>query len=152
MLHLPAQIAKSLHRLYVSWMPHKQGGIMIDHVSIGTRDMARAASFYSACLAPLGYTLQHQDSGQTIYGQDGAWSFCLYPAQDDSPLVGHRSHLAISAPSQAAARGFFEAATALGAATLRIPGPREDINERYFGTIVTDPDGHMIEVVHWAPG
>ena len=123
---------------------------MIDHVSIGTRDMARAADFYSACFAPLGYTLQHQDATQTIYGADGHWSFCLYPAQGDGALAGERTHMAIAAPSQQAARDFFDAARARGAAALREPGLRPDINERYFGTMVRDPDGHTIEVVHWS--
>jgi predicted lactoylglutathione lyase len=32
---------------------------------------------------------------------------------------------------------------------LRKPGLRPDVNERYFGTMITDPDQHTIEVVHW---
>lgn len=122
---------------------------MIDHVSIGTRELARAANFYSACFAPLGYTMQHQDSGQVIYGADGAWSFCLYPATGEGALAGQRSHVAIAAPSRQAAQGFHQVASALGATTLRAPGPRPDINERYYGTMIVDPDGHTIEVVHW---
>jgi catechol 2,3-dioxygenase-like lactoylglutathione lyase family enzyme len=45
--------------------------IMIDHVSIGTRELSRATAFYNACFAPLGYCVQHQDAGQVIYGADG---------------------------------------------------------------------------------
>jgi len=47
------------------------------------------------------------------------------------------------------AQGFFEAAIAGGATALREPGLRPDVNERYYGTMIKDPDGHTIEVVHW---
>jgi len=123
---------------------------MIDHVSIGTRSLAQATNFYSACFAPLGYALQHQDATQVIYGANGVWSFCLYPSNTEGVLAGDRTHLAIAAPSREAAAGFFSAAIALGATVLREPGLRPDINERYFGTMIKDPDGHTIEVVHWS--
>jgi catechol 2,3-dioxygenase-like lactoylglutathione lyase family enzyme len=123
---------------------------MIDHVSIGTRELARATAFYTACFNPLGYSLQHQDATQVIYGADGAWSFCLYPSGGDGVLAGDRAHLAVSAPSRQAAREFFHAAMSLGAMALREPGLRPDINDRYFGTMIKDPDGHTIEVVHWS--
>jgi catechol 2,3-dioxygenase-like lactoylglutathione lyase family enzyme len=48
---------------------------MIDHVSLGTSDLPRALEFYRACLEPLGYSIQHQDAGQVIFGADGAWRF-----------------------------------------------------------------------------
>jgi catechol 2,3-dioxygenase-like lactoylglutathione lyase family enzyme len=122
---------------------------MIDHVSIGTRDLQRALDFYTACLAPLGYTVQQQDGSQAIFGANGHWGFAVYPAQDDSPLPGHRAHIAFAAPSPEAAQAFHARATELGARTLRQPGLRPDINERYYGTMITDPDQHTIEVVHW---
>jgi len=122
---------------------------MIDHVSIGTRELSRSTAFYTACFAPLGYTLQHEDATQVIYGAHGHWSFCLYPSSGDRALAGDRAHIAVSAPSRQAAQDFFDVAIANGATTLRAPGLRPDINERYFGAMVTDPDGHTIEVVHW---
>lgn len=123
---------------------------MIDHVSIGSRDLAQATAFYSACFEPLGYALQRQDVTQSIYGAGGAWSFCIYPAPGDAPLAGYRTHIAISAPSQRAVRTFYERAVTRGAATLREPGLRPDVNERYYGSMILDPDGHTIEVVHWS--
>ncbi len=123
---------------------------MIDHVSIGTRALPRATDFYTACFAPLGYTLQHSDATQVIYGADGVWSFCLYPSAAEGALAGDRTHVAVSAPSPQAAREFFDAAMGKGATVLREPGLRPDINERYFGTMIKDPDGHTIEVVHWS--
>jgi catechol 2,3-dioxygenase-like lactoylglutathione lyase family enzyme len=122
---------------------------MIDHVSIGTRDLAQATRFYTTVLAPLGYAKLHEDATQSIFGANGHWSFCLYPATAPAALAGQRSHLAISAPSETAVHAFQEQALALGAQQLRAPGLRPDINAQYFGSMITDPDGHQIEVVHW---
>ncbi|MES2153146.1 MAG: VOC family protein [Pseudomonadota bacterium] len=122
---------------------------MIDHVSIGTHDFTSAVAFYTECFEPLGYRLQHLDAGQAIFGANGHWSFCIYPADADARLTGHRAHLAISAPSCAAADAFHEAALAQGATSLRAPGPRPDINAEYYGSMIADLDGHTIEVVHW---
>lgn len=123
---------------------------MIDHASIGASDLARSIDFYSACLETLGYTLQHRDAGQAIYGADGHWSFALYPAAPDAPLVGSRAHIAFTAPSQEAARAFYDTALARGATKLREPGLRPDINDAYYGTMIQDLDAHSIEVVHWS--
>ena len=122
---------------------------MIDHVSIGSHQFAASTAFYTRCFAPLGYGLVHEDGGQAIFGANGHWSFCIYPAEAGSTLPGHRSHVAIAAPSQQAAEAFYDAAMASGAATLREPGLRPDINPDYFGTMVKDLDGHTIEVVYW---
>jgi predicted lactoylglutathione lyase len=37
-----------------------------------------------------------------------------------------------------------------GASSVRSPGQRPDVSSDYFGTVVRDPDGHSLEVVHWA--
>ncbi|HEY5799706.1 MAG TPA: VOC family protein [Burkholderiaceae bacterium] len=123
---------------------------MLDHVSLGTANLARASAFYTSVFAQLGYKLQHSDATQTIYGAGDAWSFCLYPAPGDAPLNGARTHVAITAPSQHAVDAFHAQAEALGAASLRKPGLRPDINDRYYGAMLHDLDHHTIEVVHWA--
>ena len=43
---------------------------MIDHVSIGVRDIARAKRFYDAALEPLGYKCLSHDAGSLGYGRD----------------------------------------------------------------------------------
>jgi catechol 2,3-dioxygenase-like lactoylglutathione lyase family enzyme len=124
---------------------------MIDHVSIGTRDTTRSIPFYKRCLGALGYDVQHEDATQTIWGKDGAWRFALYPADEGGQVVGNRAHVAFSAPSAAALQAFHEEAVALGAQSLRAPGPRPDINPQYFGAMFKDLDGHVIEAVYWRP-
>ena len=41
---------------------------MIDHVSIGVRDIGRAKRFYDAALTPLGYQCLSQGEGSLGYG------------------------------------------------------------------------------------
>lgn len=122
---------------------------MIDHVSIGTHRYAKAIAFYKDCFHTLGYAMVHEDGTQAIFGANGHWSFCVYPAEAGTALLGHRSHVAVSAPSKEAANVFHETAIGQGAKTLRTPGPRPDINPEYYGAMVTDLDGHTIEVVYW---
>ena len=44
---------------------------MIDHVSIGVRDIARAKRFYDAALKPLGYSCMAESPGSLGYGASG---------------------------------------------------------------------------------
>jgi catechol 2,3-dioxygenase-like lactoylglutathione lyase family enzyme len=41
---------------------------MLDHVSIGVRDIKAAKHFYDAALKPLGYTCLHDFDGSLGYG------------------------------------------------------------------------------------
>src|SRR5215204_3719632 len=64
---------------------------MINHVSIGVRDLARAKRFYDAALKPLGYACLSQDAASLGYGRDAAGLWILaaknpVPANDGSGL------------------------------------------------------------------
>ena len=43
---------------------------MIDHLSIGVRDIARSKRFYDAALKPLGYACLSEGEGSLGYGGD----------------------------------------------------------------------------------
>ncbi len=43
---------------------------MIDHLSLGVRDVARAKRFYDAVLAPLGYRRLSEDASSLGYGAE----------------------------------------------------------------------------------
>ena len=47
---------------------------MIDHVSIGVRDIARTKRFYDAALKPLGYKCLSEGEGSLGYGKDASRS------------------------------------------------------------------------------
>lgn len=123
--------------------------MMIDHTSLGTRQLDAAIAFYSACLAPLGYGLQQRKEQEAAFGTPQRWDFWLYAAQPQATIVADRMHLAFSAPHREAVIAFHQAASAHGATTAVAPGERPDISPHYFGTVLIDLDGHRIEAVHW---
>ena len=43
---------------------------MLNHVSIGVRDVAKTKRFYDAALKPLGYTCLNEAPGSLGYGRD----------------------------------------------------------------------------------
>src|SRR5205807_10156854 len=106
---------------------------MIDHVSLGTRKFDEAIEFYSACFSPLGYHLEHRTPEEAAFGPAGNRIFWLYPAQSEDSLLGHRSHVAITANAHENINQFFEAAMQRGAKPVRPPGQRPDISPNYFG-------------------
>jgi catechol 2,3-dioxygenase-like lactoylglutathione lyase family enzyme len=123
---------------------------MIDHVSLGTKRLAQAITFYETCLSGLGYGLLHQTEKEAAFGADGKWEFWLYSVAPEESVVGARSHVAIAADSCEKVVRFFEDAMRKAATVVRPPGGRPDIGPDYFGTVIRDLDGHTIEVVHWA--
>ena len=123
---------------------------MIDHVSLGSRRFGDAIQFYSDCLAPLGYQLEHRTPEEAAFGPHGRWSFWLYPVSSAEEIVGARTHIAVSAETQEGIIQFHHRALQPGATTVRLPGGRPDISPDYFGTVIRDLDGHTIEVVHWS--
>jgi catechol 2,3-dioxygenase-like lactoylglutathione lyase family enzyme len=122
---------------------------MIDHTSLGVKDFERAVAFYSACLGPLGYSLQRMTDAEAAFGVEAAWGFFLYPVASGASIVGERNHVAFSAPDRSAVEAFHQTAIANGARSVRPPGGRPDISPDYFGTVLVDPEGHTLEAVFW---
>ena len=131
---------------------------MLHHVSIGATDMDKAARFYDAVLATLGYVrvwadLRPGEQGQAIgYGRPGSGDE-LAVKQVDQPIPAIPGfHLAFSAPSQAAVAAFHAAAVAHGGSDNGPPGNRPDYGPDYFAAFVIDPEGHRLEAVCRGPG
>jgi|ERR1041385_4946254 catechol 2,3-dioxygenase-like lactoylglutathione lyase family enzyme len=118
---------------------------MIDHLSIGVTDLARAVHFYRELFAPLGYALQHENPQEAAFGPGSDRTFWLYPAANAVALSG--MHIAFGAKTPEAVDAAFASAMANGATASREPGRRTDISNTYYGCIVFDPDGHKLEVV-----
>ena len=121
---------------------------MIDHVSIQVADVAAAASFYDAVLAPLGGK-RILDYGEVIgYGVEFP-DFWLGPVTTTG--TAREVHLAFKAPNRAAVTAFFETAVANGAEVLHEPRVWPEYHETYFGAFVRDPDGNNVEAVCHTP-
>lgn len=131
---------------------------MLHHLSLGVHDIDRAAAFYDAALAPLGYTrvwsdLRPGEAGQAVgYGAPGGGDKLAIKADDDARAPGAGFHIAFAAPDRPAVDAFHAAATAAGGRDNGPPGLRLHYGPTYYAAFVVDPDGHHIEAVFKGPG
>jgi catechol 2,3-dioxygenase-like lactoylglutathione lyase family enzyme len=118
---------------------------MLDHASLGVRDLARSTAFYAAVLAPLGLVKLAEREGRVGFGKRYPELWLNHrphmPAVADD--IGH--HLCLRAPSEDAVRDFHAAALANGARDDGPPGPRHGTMTAYFAAFIRDPDGNRIE-------
>ncbi len=118
---------------------------MLDHLSIQCADVSSSAAFYDRVLAPLG--------GGRVMDFRQVIGFGIPPKPDFS--VGPRttgkgfpeSHIAFSAPDEAAVRASFDAAKDAGAEVLHEPRLWPEYHANYYGAFVRDPDGNNVEAV-----
>lgn len=127
---------------------------MLHHLSLGAVDIERAARFYDAALAPLGYgrawsDLRPGETGQAVgYGPPGSGDkLAIKQVSHPSPPVPG-FHVAFAAPSRAAVAAFHAAALAMGGTDNGPPGLRPDYGPHYFAAFVVDPEGHHLEAVY----
>ena len=118
---------------------------MIDHVSIGVRDIAAAKRFYDVVLKPLGYSCLSEGADSLGYGHN-AVAFWInaaerpVPADDKSGL-----HFCFAAPTRESVAAFHGAALRAGGRDNGRPGPRPDYGPEYYAAFIVDPDGYRIE-------
>ena len=118
---------------------------MIDHLSIGVRDVVKAKRFYDAALKPLGYRCLSEGAGSLGYGEDTVqlWIGAAerpVPPDDKSGL-----HVCFGAPTRQSVDAFHAAALAAGGRDNGKPGLRSDYGANYYAAFVVDPDGYRIE-------
>ena len=83
---------------------------MIDHVSIGVADTARAKRFYDAALKPLGYKCLSEGPGSLGYGRDGVVFWISETAHPVEPNPKSGLHFCFAAPTPASVDAFHAAA------------------------------------------
>ena len=118
---------------------------MLDHVSIGVRDVARTKRFYDAALAPLGYTCLSESEGSLGYGRDAV---ALWVGAAKSPVPADEQsglHFCFTAPTRPSVDAFHAAALASGGRDNGKPDLRADYGDNYYAAFVVDPDGYRIE-------
>ncbi|MFO1228339.1 VOC family protein [Roseateles sp.] len=136
---------------------------MLDHMTFRVADIQRAKAFYSAALAPLGYSLCFEGNfGFNVLGFDYAdpsepsgrkadvW-FVDGPSPYGGPATTSGCHLAWKAVSRAEVDAFYRAAIAAGGKDNGAPGLRPDYHPHYYGGFVIDPEGNNIEAVCHRP-
>jgi catechol 2,3-dioxygenase-like lactoylglutathione lyase family enzyme len=121
---------------------------MLDHVTIGVRDLDRAKAFYDRALRPLGIErLYAEGTDFAGYGANGKAFFWIGCRSE--PQTG--AHIAFASPDRAMVDAFYAAALAAGGRDNGKPGLRPHYHAHYYGAFVLDPDGHNIEAVCHAP-
>lgn len=118
---------------------------MLDHVSIGVRDIAKTKKFYDSALKHLGY--ECLDSADTYLGY-GSKKVQLWVSQTDHPVKADmRSglHFCFSADTREAVDKFYAAAIKAGGQDNGKPGIRPDYTQPYYAAFVIDPDGYRLE-------
>ena len=122
---------------------------MIDHLSLGVADLARAAAFYDGVLATLGYVRVLTHERAVGYGRPGDRDeqLALLASGDKARAPGTGFHLALTATTREAVDAFHAAAVAAGGSDEGSPGLRPQFGEGYYAAFVRDLDGHRIEAV-----
>ena len=116
------------------------GRRMIDHIGIPVADICASVRFYTAALAPLGLTLEHQDEDGASFGA------ALYLTRAGSG-AGAPAHVAFSAAEPDAVDRFHSEGRGAGGRDNGAPGDRPDYGEHYYAAYLLDPDGHNVEAV-----
>lgn len=120
---------------------------MIDHVSVGTNDIARARAFYDSVLGCIGLRLLRSDELSADYGV-ASILFSVETPLDDRPATrGNGMHVAFAVGRRELVETFHRTALAHGGHDAGPPGLRPEYDAHYFGAFVFDPDGNKIEAV-----
>lgn len=124
---------------------------MLDHVSIGVADVARAKTFYDAVLKPLGYKCLSESAGSLGYGAGAVvlWVNAAKRPVKADPASG--LHFCFSAPTRTGVEAFHAAALKHGGQDNGKAGLRADYGDNYFAAFAIDPDGYRVEAYCSAP-
>lgn len=124
---------------------------MLDHVSLPVRDFAKAAAFYDAVLAAIGYRRMKERDGAIGYGPmpDGhPPEFWIHRRESEGAAsAGIGLHVSFRVKDRAAVHAFHAAALANGGKDAGAPGERLQYTAGFYGAFAFDLDGFKIEAV-----
>lgn len=120
---------------------------MFHHLSLGVRELARAAAFYDAALGALGYRRVWDGDASIGYGLVDGQDLLLLNLEPRGHAPGPGFHIAFAAATRAAVDAFHAQALAAGGRDNGAPGLRPDYGPHYYAAFLIDPDGHRIEAV-----
>ena len=125
---------------------------MISHITIGTRDKARAKAFYTPIMALLGYPPRDPAKSKQFVmwtAPDGGRPFFVIaePFDGKAPSAGNGQMTALVAPYRPAVDAAHAAALEAGATDEGAPGLRPQYHANYYGAYFRDPDGNKVCIV-----
>lgn len=118
---------------------------MLDHISIGVRELARTRRFYDAVLKPLGYTCISEGETSLGYGRDSVALWIGVAAHPVPADEGSGLHICFAAPTRQSVDAFHAAALSNGGRDNGKAGLRHDYGPNYYAAFAIDPDGYRLE-------
>jgi catechol 2,3-dioxygenase-like lactoylglutathione lyase family enzyme len=118
---------------------------MIDHVSIGVRNVAASKRFYDAALQALGYQCLSESPGSLGYGANAPAFWINATDRPVPPEPQSGLHFCFSARNRKAVDSFHAAGLASGGRDNGRPGLRPDYGVGYYAAFLIDPDGYRVE-------
>jgi len=118
---------------------------MIDHVSIGVRDILKTKRFYDSVLIPLGYKCLSESADSLGYGSD---TIAFWIGKTERPVPADEKsglHFCFRASTRKDVDAFHAAALAAGGRDNGKPGVRAEYGADYYAAFVIDPNGYRIE-------
>lgn len=117
---------------------------MIGYVTVGTNDLARAASFYDAIAAEMGTGRMMEFDNFIAWGTPGgaAGIAATRPFDGNAATVGNGVMVAFEAKDRAQVDRLHAIALAHGGTCEGTPGPRGDSG--FYAGYFRDPDGNKL--------
>lgn len=118
---------------------------MIVYTTIGTNDLRRAAAFYDALFAPLGYKRLIESDSKIAWGTDTSQPmfFASKPFDGRPASAGNGTMIAIAMKDTAQIDATHAKALALGATNEGSPGPR---GPAFYCAYFRDLDGNKLNL------
>jgi catechol 2,3-dioxygenase-like lactoylglutathione lyase family enzyme len=115
---------------------------MIGYVTLGTNDLARAATFYDALFADIGAARQWKTDTGIAWGKSKGPSVAVMTPHNGQPAtVGNGSMTALAFRTTAEVDTVHAKALALGGSDEGAPGPR---GGNFYGAYFRDLDGNKL--------
>ena len=121
---------------------------MIDHISLGVRDLRASITFYQAALEPLGMRMIVDQATRAGFGSKYPELWLNARAAMALVAADTGSHLCLRARTTSAVDAFYRQAIAGGGWDDGPPGLRQATQVVYYAAFVRDPDGNNVEAVH----
>lgn len=126
---------------------------ILSHITLGTNDKQRSATFYDAVLGAIGFVrLPKPPEKPLAYERDGQMpTIYIYAPEDGRPATwGNGTHIAFIAETRAQVDVFHAQALKCGGISEGKPGPRPHYGPDYYAAYVRDPDGNKLQAVCYA--
>ncbi|WP_262694869.1 VOC family protein [Kordiimonas aquimaris] len=120
---------------------------MIDHLSVGVDNLARAKKFYDKSLNALGLSCLAEMDGLIAYGAEHIQFLAMMPFNGETFTSANGMHIAFHASSSQAVDAFYNAALSEGATCEGAPGTRAYPHKEVYAAYVRDPFGHKLEAL-----